>query len=115
VKDFGINICTFVWDRFLFEGEIAIYRSCLAAFWCLREHLLSEGLQGVSTILQDPSKFVTTSNFQAAHSKFLNVDYHVLSQALHQVNVNPRTRTLWLLLNSSCCLSFSSTGIRLSS
>jgi hypothetical protein len=75
----------FVWDRFLFEGEIAVYRSCLAAFWCLREHLLAEGLQGVSIILQDPSKLVTTANFEAAYSRFFTVDYHVLSKALHQV------------------------------
>jgi hypothetical protein len=86
VKDFGINVCMFVWDRFLFEGEVAVYRSCLAAFWCLREHLLAEGLQGVSTILQDPSKLVTTANFEAAYSRFVALDYQVLSQALHQVD-----------------------------
>lgn len=78
----------FVWDRFLFEGEVAVYRSCLAAFWCLREHLLAEGLQGVSSILQDPSKLVTTANFEAAYSRFLSVDYVDLSEALHQVNIS---------------------------
>jgi hypothetical protein len=78
----------FVWDRFLFEGEVAVYRSCLAAFWCLREHLLAEGLQGVSSILQDPSKLVTTANFEAAYSRFLCVDYIDLSEALHQVNTS---------------------------
>ena len=78
----------FVWDRFLFEGEVAVYRSCLAAFWCLREHLLAEGLQGVSSILQDPSKLVTTANFEAAYSRFLCVDYIDLSEALHQVNIS---------------------------
>ena len=86
MKDFGINVCMFVWDRFLFEGEVAVYRSCLAAFWCLREHLLAEGLQGVSSILQDPSKLVTTANFEAAYSRFAAIDYQVLSQALHQVD-----------------------------
>ena len=85
VKDFGINVCMFVWDRFLFEGEVAVYRSCLAAFWCLREHLLVEGLQGVSVILQDPSKLVTTANFEAAYSRFFRVDYQILSEAFHQV------------------------------
>jgi hypothetical protein len=85
VKDFGINVCTFVWDRFLFEGEVAVYRSCLAAFWCLRDHLLGEGLQGAAAILQDPSKIVTTANFETAYSRFVALDYHVLSQALHQV------------------------------
>jgi hypothetical protein len=85
VKDFGINVCTFVWDRFLFEGEVAIYRGCLAAFWCLREHLIAEGLQGVSAILQDPSKFVTTANFEAAYSTFSTLDYDILSKALDQV------------------------------
>jgi hypothetical protein len=78
----------FVWDRFLFEGEVAVYRSCLAAFWCLREHLLAEGLQGVSSMLQDPSKLVTTANFEAAYSRFLTVDYIDLSKALHQVKKN---------------------------
>lgn len=63
-----------------------MYRSCLAAFWCLREHLLAEGLQGVSSILQDPSKLVTTANFEAAYSRFVAIDYQVLSQALHQVD-----------------------------
>jgi hypothetical protein len=86
VKDFGINVCMFVWDRFLFEGEVAVYRSCLAAFWCLREHLLAEGLQGVSCILQDPSKLVTSANFEAAYSRFAALDYQVLSQALRQVD-----------------------------
>ncbi len=89
MKDFGINVCTFVWDRFLFEGEVAVYRSCLAAFWCLREHLLAEGLQGVSTILQDPSKLVTTSNFEAAYSRFQTLNYQVLSKALDQVLPTP--------------------------
>ena len=63
-----------------------MYRSCLAAFWCLREHLLAEGLQGVSSILQDPSKLVTTANFEAAYSRFVAIDYQVLSRALHQVD-----------------------------
>lgn len=87
MKDFGINVCTFVWDRFLFEGEVSVYRSCLAAFWCLREHILAEGLQGVSTIIQDPSKLVTRANFEAAYARFSSLDHQVISEALYQVGL----------------------------
>jgi hypothetical protein len=45
-------------------------------------------LQGVSSILQDPSKLVTTANFEAAYSRFLTVDYLDLSEALHQVIIS---------------------------